>query len=351
MRHLISEWRSQGKRVALVPTMGALHDGHLSLVKQAHKHADHVVVSIFVNPTQFGPGEDYEQYPRTLSRDVELCRQEDVSLVFAPDFTGMYGQAEQKRQQYLSYRITKMNEYLCAPLRPGHFEGVLQVVNKLFNIIQPDVAVFGQKDIQQWFIIRQMVEDLDHPIEILMGPTGREPDGLARSSRNVYLTGHERKIAPMLFESLQRVRSRLEKLVSSHLEQLYRNAGKLQNKQDIRQVTGQEVKQAVPQELQELELQEDYVEEPASSPEYKTRGVERRQVAVGEDIISEEIKRLAESGFNVEYFSLVTTPDLQPTDAIETGRSYVIAVAARLGKTRLIDNVLFSLKELQNHDA
>ncbi len=176
-------------RVAMVPTMGALHEGHLSLVRQAGENADHVVVTIFVNPTQFGPGEDYEEYPRTLDTDVEQCRQTGVSLVFAPGLSEMYGTTgTEAPKHFISFRISKMTDQLCGPFRPAHFEGVLQVVNKLFNIVQPDAAVFGQKDIQQWFLIRQMAGELDMPVEILMGPTRREPDGLAQSSRNVYLT-------------------------------------------------------------------------------------------------------------------------------------------------------------------
>ena len=305
---MVSEWRGKGQRVALVPTMGALHDGHLSLIRQAGQHAEYVVVSIFVNPTQFGPGEDFEQYPRTLKSDMELCRQEGVALVFAPDYTEMYGTAGQIRTHSISFRIEKMNEHLCGPVRPGHFEGVLQVVNKLFNIVQPDVAVFGQKDIQQWFLIRQMVEEQDIPVEILMGPTRREPDGLARSSRNSYLTAEERKKAPMLFEALQRV--------SRHLEASCRTA-----------LTG--------------------VTQNAPLDPVENSGMDSRESRCAADlsIISREINRLDENGFHVEYFSLVTTPDLQPTDVIEQGRHYVIAIAARLGKTRLIDNVLFTYKD------
>ncbi len=303
---MVSAWRRKGHRVALVPTMGALHDGHLSLIRQARQHADHVVVSVFVNPTQFGPGEDYEQYPRTLKSDLDHCLKEGVSLVFAPGFTEMYGTAGEARHHVVTFRISKITEHLCGPVRPGHFEGVLQVVNKLFNIVQPDVAVFGQKDIQQWFVIRQMAEELDLPVEILMGPTRREPDGLAQSSRNAYLTPEERKTAPMLFETLQRFRQHLEDKcqppVTDSTDAASTNAGK----------TAEEI-------------------DPA--------------------IISEEINRLGENGFHVEYFSLVTTPDLQPTDVIEQGRLYVIAIAARLGKTRLIDNVLFTYKDLLNHDA
>ncbi len=303
---MVSAWHRQGQRVALVPTMGALHDGHLSLIRQARQHADHVVVSIFVNPIQFGPGEDYEQYPRTLKSDLDHCLKEGVSLVFAPDFTEMYGTAGEARHHFVTFRISKMTEHLCGAGRPGHFAGVLQVVNKLFNIVQPDVAVFGQKDIQQWFVIRQMAEELDIPVEILMGPTRREPDGLARSSRNAYLTPEERKTAPMLSGSLQRFRQHLE-------DQCH--AAATENAEVASNSTGKTV------------------------------------VEIDPAIISEEINRLDENGFHVEYFSLVTTPDLQPTDVIEQGRLYVIAIAARLGKTRLIDNVLYTYKDLQNHDA
>jgi len=306
VRHTVSAWRWQGQRVALVPTMGALHDGHLSLIRQARQHADHVVVSIFVNPTQFGPGEDYEQYPRTLKRDLDHCLKEGVSLVFAPNFTEMYGTAGEARHHFVRFRISKMTEHLCGPGRPGHFEGVLQVVNKLFNIVQPDVAVFGQKDIQQWFVIRQMAEELDIPVEILMGPTRREPDGLAQSSRNAYLTPEERKTAPMLFESLHRFRQYIE-------DQCHPAA--------------------------------------TNDADAVSTGAGKASVEIDPAIISKEINRLDENGLHVEYFSLVTTPDLQPTDVIEQGRLYVIAIAARLGKTRLIDNVLFTYKDLQNHDA
>jgi len=309
VRRIVSDWRKQGQRVALVPTMGALHEGHLALIRQVSEHADQVVVSVFVNPTQFGPGEDYEQYPRTLNSDVELCRQEGVSLVFAPGLTEMYGTAAgEAPYHFISFRISKMNKHLCGPFRPGHFEGVLQVVNKLFNIVQPDVAIFGQKDIQQWFLIRQMAIEQDIPVEILMGTTRREPDGLAQSSRNVYLSPEERKKAPMLFEALMRVRQHVE---------------------DLCQGTFVSAKDA----------------------EMASEETDGTWAAVDSAIISKEINRLDENGFHVEYFSLVSTPSLQPAEAIEPGKRYVIAVAARLGRTRLIDNVLFTYKYLQNHDA
>jgi pantoate--beta-alanine ligase len=307
VRRIVTGWRRHGKRVALVPTMGALHEGHLSLVRQARKNADHVVVSVFVNPTQFGPEEDFEQYPRTLESDLQHCRKEGVSLVFAPGASEMYGAATGgSPQNFLTFRISKMAEHLCGPFRPGHFEGVLLVVNKLFNIVQPDAAIFGQKDIQQWFLIRQMAVEMDIPVDVLMGPTQREPDGLARSSRNVYLAPDERKIAPMLFEALQKVRRHLdERCVAAAAE-----------------ASGQ-----------------------------AANGPAAVGVPIDPAIISEEINRLYENGFHVEYFSLVDTPDLQPADVIEPGRIYVIATAARLGKTRLIDNVLFTYKDSQTHDA
>ncbi len=308
--------------MALVPTMGALHEGHLSLIQQARRHAANVVVSIFVNPTQFGPDEDYERYPRTLKSDMEQCRQENVSLVFAPDFSEMYGEDGKSREQYLSFRIKKMNAHLCGPRRPGHFEGVLQVVNKLFHIVQPDVAVFGQKDIQQWFIIRQMVNEMDIPVELVMGPTRREHDGLARSSRNAYLSMEERNAAPLLYDALHRVRRKLGETCREFDEEM------------------------------RFDREEKKCDETGRKPDNAYRpDMEPDIVTVDPAIISEEVDRLGENGFIIEYFSLVSTPDLQPSDVIEPGRSYVIAAAARLGKTRLIDNVLFSHKDLFSHDA
>ncbi len=287
VRHIVSDWRARKQKVAFVPTMGALHEGHLSLIRQAKEHAGQVVVSVYVNPTQFGPGEDYDQYPRTLSSDVEKCRKAGASLVFAPDSEEMYGERTGNPEDYISIGISKMNRFLCGETRKGHFEGVLQVVNKLFNIVQPDVAVFGQKDIQQWFIIRQMTEEFCHPVEILMGPTKREADGLAMSSRNKYLSPEERKVAPSLFQAIQRISQKL--------------TDRIQN--------------ADPQ-------MNHIIMEPA--------------------IVTSEIEWLGENGFEVDYFSVVSTPDLQPADVIEFGRLYVIAVAAKLGKTRLIDNTLLN---------
>ncbi|MCC5942696.1 MAG: pantoate--beta-alanine ligase [Balneolaceae bacterium] len=197
-RELISQFKSSGQTIALVPTMGALHKGHLSLIRQAKKRADHVIVSIFVNPEQFGPNEDFDTYPRELEDDLEKCRLEGVSLVFAPDRDAVYDE-----EKFLSINIDSLNQHMCGGSRPGFFEGVLLIVNKLFNIIQPDVAFFGQKDIQQFQIISIMVREFNHNIELVMAPVERANDGLALSSRNSYLSVDERTTAPGLYRALQ----------------------------------------------------------------------------------------------------------------------------------------------------
>jgi pantoate--beta-alanine ligase len=179
--------RGAGKRLGLVPTMGALHAGHLSLVREARARADEVAVTIFVNPTQFGPNEDFSRYPRTLERDVELCREAGVSHVFAPDASEMYPKGERTRVQ-----VTGLTNALCGPHRPGHFEGVTTIVSKLFAVAGECVAVFGRKDYQQLKVIERMTRDLLLPIEIVGLRTLREPDGLALSSRNVFLSTEER---------------------------------------------------------------------------------------------------------------------------------------------------------------
>ena len=190
--------RAQGKRVGLVPTMGYLHDGHLSLITEARKRVDLVVVSIFVNPVQFGPNEDFAKYPRNEARDLELCEQAGADAVFLPQVAEMYAPDA-------SVFITeeRLGNGLCGAKRPGHFRGVCTVVAKLFNLALPHVAVFGQKDYQQAAVIRRMVRDLNFPIEIVVAPIVREPDGLAMSSRNVYLSADERKRALGLSRALQ----------------------------------------------------------------------------------------------------------------------------------------------------
>ena len=189
--------RAQGRRIGFVPTMGNLHDGHLSLVRLAKQRADVVVVSIFVNPTQFGPTEDFAAYPRTFEADRALCEREGVDLVFHPPVADMYPDGAS-----VSVAENALSRTLCGASRPGHFDGVCTVVAKLFNVVLPHVAVFGEKDAQQLRVVRRMVRDLRFPVEIVPGPTVREPDGLARSSRNQYLTPAQRAQAPCLRRAL-----------------------------------------------------------------------------------------------------------------------------------------------------
>jgi pantoate--beta-alanine ligase len=200
IREKVRALKQGGNSIAFVPTMGALHEGHLSLFRLAQEHADEVVVSIYVNPEQFAPDEDFEEYPRELEDDLEKCEQEGVSAVFAPSDDIMYGD-----EQFLRIEIDELNQYMDGGSRSGFFEGILLVVNKLFNIIQPDVAVFGQKDIQQFRILQQMVSEFNHDIELVMGQIQRANDGLALSSRNNYLDNEKRKLAPGLYRSLKYV--------------------------------------------------------------------------------------------------------------------------------------------------
>lgn len=187
-----------GGTLALVPTMGALHEGHRSLIRLARDRADQVVVSVFVNPLQFGPGEDYSRYPRTFDADLAACREEGVDVVFAPAAGDMYLPDRQ-----VSVCAGEMGRIVEGASRPGHFDGMLTVVLKLFNLVRPDVAVFGQKDAQQLSMIRRMVADLDVPVEVVGAPTVREPDGLALSSRNRYLSAGERRVALALSRALR----------------------------------------------------------------------------------------------------------------------------------------------------
>ena len=193
----VREARQQGKRVGVVPTMGALHEGHLSLLRAASEQCTFVAVTLFVNPTQFVPGEDFENYPHTRDSDLEKCRSARVDLVFAPSVEAMYPSGAQT-----TIRVGGVTDGLCSPHRPGHFDGVATVVAKLFNILPADAAFFGEKDYQQLVMIRRMVRDLDMPIEIVACPTVREPDGLALSTRNTYLTPDERRQAASLSRAL-----------------------------------------------------------------------------------------------------------------------------------------------------
>ncbi|HEZ5894104.1 TPA: pantoate--beta-alanine ligase [Neisseria meningitidis] len=202
--HTIRElraWRKNAGKVAFVPTMGNLHEGHLALVREAKKRADSVVVSIFVNRLQFGQGEDFDKYPRTLQQDADKLEAEGVAVVFAPDEKELYPNVEQR------YNVEPPNlqNELCGKFRPGHFRGVATVVSKLFNIVAPDVACFGKKDYQQFAVIKGLTEDLNFDVEIVPVDTGRAEDGLALSSRNQYLSAAERDEAPRLYRELKAV--------------------------------------------------------------------------------------------------------------------------------------------------
>lgn len=198
VRELVKAARQTGATIGFVPTMGALHEGHGSLIRRSVAENGYTVVSIFVNPLQFGPGEDYDRYPRTLDHDLDFCRSLGVDLVFCPGVAEMYPQPSRTFVD-----IEQLGDHLCGASRPGHFRGVATVVTKLFNIVQPDVAYFGQKDAQQAAIIKRMVADLNIPVTIKTCPTVREADGLAVSSRNTYLTPPERQAATVLYRALQ----------------------------------------------------------------------------------------------------------------------------------------------------
>ncbi|MGN9787475.1 pantoate--beta-alanine ligase [Nonomuraea sp. ZG12] len=256
--------------VALVPTMGALHEGHRSLIRTARARADQVVVSIFVNPLQFGPNEDFSRYPRTFDPDLEVCREEGAEVVFAPAAQDMYPPDRQ-----VSVHSGEMGRIVEGASRPGHFDGMLTVVLKLFNLVRPDVAVFGQKDAQQLAMIRRMVADLDVPVEIVGAPTVREPDGLALSSRNRYLSAGERQVALALSRALR--------------------AGAAER-------------------------------EPA-----KIRAAAR------------EVLDAAAPALELDYLALVDPATFGEVPESHTGEA-VLAVAARVGATRLIDNAVITLR-------
>jgi pantoate--beta-alanine ligase len=206
VRALIAEWREAGGTVALAPTMGNLHKGHMSLVARAAGEADHVVVSVFVNPTQFGPNEDYEDYPRTLDVDARRLSRAGVDLLFAPSVETMYPDGVDVAT---TVNVPGLSDVLEGEPRPGHFEGVTSVVCRLFNICSPDVAVFGQKDYQQFVILRRMVADLQLPVRLVAGPTEREKNGLAMSSRNGYLDKDQQEMATAIYKSLQQAQTEL----------------------------------------------------------------------------------------------------------------------------------------------
>ncbi|MEF3075079.1 pantoate--beta-alanine ligase [Methylobacter sp. Wu1] len=270
LRNVIAGWRSAGERIAFVPTMGNLHVGHLKLVSEARQKADRVVVSIFVNPTQFGAGEDFETYPRTEREDQEKLETVGADLLFLPPVSEMY-----MSDAKTVVSVAGLSELHCGTSRPGHFNGVATVVCKLFNLVQPDIALFGLKDFQQLAVIRTMVRDLNFPVEIIGVDTVREPSGLAMSSRNGYLSTEEIKAAPKLYESLRMARDAV-----------------LSGKQAYA------------------------------------------------DIEIRAMLSLREAGFQPDYFSICRSNDLKKAEAED--KDLVILAAAKLGRTRLIDNIYFS---------
>lgn len=205
LRQTISQLKKKGKSIGYVPTMGFLHNGHLELVKQARKENEIVVMSIFVNPLQFGPNEDFEAYPRNMEKDLQLAEQEGADFVFAPDVQEMY-----QGEPSITLNVTKRVDVLCGKSRPGHFDGVATVLTKLFNLVQPDKVYFGMKDAQQVAVVMGLVNDFQFPLEIVPVQTVREGDGLAKSSRNVYLSEAERQEAPALYKALLKGKTLIE---------------------------------------------------------------------------------------------------------------------------------------------
>lgn len=270
LREFIRQWRQAGHSVGFVPTMGNLHAGHIKLVSSARQQADKVVVSIFVNPTQFGPNEDFASYPRTEQQDQEKLLASGADLLFLPVVTEMYPHATQT-----NISVGALSGLHCGASRPGHFDGVALVVCKLLNMVQPDLLLLGEKDFQQLTLIRQMVADLNIPVAVQGVATVREDDGLAMSSRNGYLSAQQRQQAPKLYQALCAAR---DEILAGHDDYLAVMEGQRQN--------------------------------------------------------------LLQAGFAVDYFSICRSQDLLPANTSDLG--LLILAAAKLGSTRLIDNLYFS---------
>lgn len=278
LQSALQGFRQIGQSIAFVPTMGNLHEGHLDLVRRARRLCDVVVVSIFVNPLQFGPSEDLDSYPRTLAADKEKLFSEGVQVLYAPGVAEIYPEGMQAQTLV---HVPELGETLCGSSRPGHFDGVTTVVSKLFNIVQPDVAVFGEKDFQQLSIVRKMVKDLCMPINVVGVTTARDEDGLAKSSRNGFLSLEQRRVAPVLNQTLNTC---------------------------------------------------------------------REAVACGFDnflqLESHARMKLLQAGFEPDYFAIRDARTLLPVD--EDTEEIAILAAARLGSTRLIDNVRLSLNPVSD---
>lgn len=273
-------WReARGKTIGLVPTMGYLHEGHLSLVKRAKSECEIVVMSIFVNPLQFGPNEDFDRYPRDFARDRRLAEEAGVDYLFYPEKEEMFPE-----EPLTHVKVDRVSEPLCGASRPGHFTGVATIVCKLFHIVMPDRAYFGLKDAQQVAVIQQMVKDLNFPITIVPCETVREADGLAKSSRNVYLSAEERKQATILYQALSEAKEKLSKGV-------FRNVG--------------EVRQYLSERISSMSLAE------------------------------------------IDYVDVLTYPALRPPASLQDV-PLILAVAVRFGKARLIDNMIWEGSLLQH---
>lgn len=271
LRAAVRGWRASGQTVGLVPTMGNLHAGHHSLIRLARARADRVVATVFVNPTQFGPNEDFERYPRTLVQDQAGLAEHQCDLLFAPDVSTMYPYGP---EHTVILRVPQITEVLEGAHRPGHFDGVATVVCKLFNLVQPDLAVFGQKDFQQLKVIERMVRDLSLPVKVIAAPTQRAEDGLALSSRNQYLSADERALAPRIHATLLQMRELIGK---------------------------------------------------------------GHAVRVTEQAAASQLER---AGYVPDYVAIRRAEDLaEPAEGERSG--LVALIAARLGSTRLIDNLLF----------
>ncbi|MBO2531543.1 pantoate--beta-alanine ligase [Planifilum fulgidum] len=264
------------RRIGLVPTMGYLHEGHVSLIRKAREECDVVVLSVFVNPLQFGPGEDYERYPRDLERDAKIAEQAGVDFLFAPSVEEMYPQTPLTK-----VTVSRLTDRLCGASRPGHFDGVATVVTKLFHIVEPDRAYFGMKDAQQVAVVEQMVRDLHFPVTVVPCPTVREKDGLAVSSRNVYLSEEERKQATVLSAGLREVAEKVKRGEMTRASQAI---------------------------------------------EYLKRRISSKPLA------------------RIDYVDVLAYPELTPVEELK-GRRVIVAVAVRFGSTRLIDNTILDEKE------
>ncbi len=273
LKRIIGPVRTSGRTIGFVPTMGYLHQGHLSLVKAARSECDFVVVSIFVNPIQFGVGEDFEQYPRDLASDARMCQEEGVNLIFSPSEREMYPRGFDTRVQ-----VEELTRGLCGRGRPGHFRGVTTVVTKLFNLVEPDIAYFGQKDAQQALVLKKMAADLNMNVTLKIMPTVRETDGLAMSSRNAYLSPDERKAALVLYKSLKQA----EELIKDGS----RNASKIIDTM--------------------------------------------KEIITGEPLAQ------------LEYIEIVDTTNLEHIDYMEA--EVLIALAVKMGQTRLIDNIIVEVQ-------